>query len=126
MHETVYLSSRGWDHFVDDDAPVLGVSLRGPARVAAHVLFVACALLAVVVPAWRWTPVLVLAALSLLAASLPKRLPNHFAVAWFMLLAFSADRVFGLSPGHGAATRTRCAWCSTSRSSRICSPACTN
>ncbi|NUW33938.1 hypothetical protein HTZ77_21245 [Nonomuraea sp. SMC257] len=100
MHETVYLSSRGWRHFADDDAPVLGLSLPGPARVAAHVLFVACALLAVVVPGWRWTPALALAALSLVAASFPKRLPNHFAVAWFMLLAFTADRALGLSPEH--------------------------
>ncbi|GAA3167214.1 hypothetical protein [Nonomuraea roseoviolacea] len=68
---------------------------------AAHVLFVACAAPAVVVPGWRWTPALALAALSLMAASFPKRLPNHFAVAWFMLLAFAADRAFGLSSGHG-------------------------
>src|SRR4051812_6158274 len=87
LHESVYVSSRGLAHVHDDLAPALALHVAPSARVVLHCVFVTQAALLCAGVASGWLLLGLLASLSGLIASFPRRVPNHLAVAWFFIAA---------------------------------------
>src|SRR6266404_5656244 len=95
LHESVYLSSRGFRHFLDDFAPVLRLHLAPTGRIVLHLCFCTINVLVIAGPENLYLLVALLVTLSVLIASFPKRIPNHLPLAWFMLLALGLTQADG-------------------------------
>jgi hypothetical protein len=105
FHEILYLSSKGSKHLTDAVAPVLGLRLAPATNLFTHAAFVVTSVVLMLYPAVRLVPLASLIILSVVIASFPRRLPNHLAVAWFFLLAFTVARLeLGQAAADGAAS----------------------
>lgn len=93
MHESVYLASRGHTYLTSCIAPVFGLYVRGIPRLVLHCVHVG---LLVLLLLWPFEPIVaygVFCTTTLQIFSFPSRLPNHVALAWFLLLGLAVDHL---------------------------------
>jgi hypothetical protein len=93
LHESVYLSSRGLGHFLDDFGPALGFHLAQKWRVLLHVALSTCSSLLILCPENSVNISVCGLLLLVLIATFPRRIPNHLPLALFMLLAAIVEQL---------------------------------
>lgn len=84
LHEAVYLSARGLPYLTDGLAPVLGLRVPAIWHASMHALLSGASVALILAPSTS-TAALSFGVLSVCCASFPRRLPNHLALAWFLL-----------------------------------------